>query len=519
VTLKKIINGEAMPKSLDEFEKMVAKDAVKNAFAGIVLGYITTPGEKLSPEDFVTNNEPGTPETGPGKPAGDVPGGQGEPTGAQSNTPGQGGPPSPQAPVMGQGGPDGPQTHLRSLDDLPVNAGNTEPELIKWPDGLAEYNLNRGEAVESYRESIETDPTREAGIWMNVKTGKHVVVQGKEGFVPIEWMDSPELLSGDWRLIEHYHPSKGPEARYASPADYEHILYPQMAGLEPPGPVSTSIRWKDAQSNLEFVTDIGYDPKLPDPFWIRYRDEAGDWHVEMMKDPPWAPGSEYEKFMQARGIPVNNTPPATPTATPNPPAAVQGPKPDPSAETARDVFTGVYQGLKKGGYKPTGRNRSIRPDPSRYPSVEIMPNGDVWGTYADVLKYAQESGLTAVRKGDMSTIEAHHVIEKNSMRDFGISDDEGLSIALEASDHSKFTTELPRIRKRDLFYDIDEVFKAHAEMYETMGHPEWIPQLKKFLLAHQARIMGVYNQKLVPGAHLPDYPQRLRRIIRFFNSL
>jgi len=148
-----------------------------------------------------------------------------------------------------------------------------------------------------------------------------------------------------------------------------------------------------------------------------------------------------------------------------------------------------------------------------------MPNGDVWGTYADVLKYAQESGLTAVRKGDMSTIEAHHVIEKNSMRDFGISDDEGLSIALEASDHSKFTTELPRIRKRDLFYDIDEVFKTHAEMYETMGHPEWIPQLKKFLLAHQARIMGVYNQKLVPGAHLPDYPQRLRRIIRFFNSL
>jgi hypothetical protein len=519
VTMKKIINGDAMPKSVDEFAKMVAEDSVKNAFAGVLLGYFTTPGEKLSPEDFVMKNEPGTPESGPGKPAGEGPGGQGEPAGSQPGLPGQPGPASPQAPVTGQGGPAGPQTHLRSLADLPVNAGSTEPELIKWPDGLAEYNLNRGEAIESFRASLEADPTREAGIWMNIRTGKHVVVQGVEGSVPIEWMDSPEFLSGDWRLVEHYHPGEDTGARYASPADYEHILYPQLAGNEPPGPVETNIRWKDAQSKLEFVTTIGYDPKLPDPFWIRYRDETGNWRVEMMKDPPWAPGSQYERFLQARGIPVNNAPAATPTATPNPPAAVKGPHPEPSAETARDVFTDVYQGLKKGGHKPTGSNRAIRPDPTRYPSVEIMPNGDVWGTYADVLRYAQESGLTAVRRGDMSTIEAHHVIEKSSMRDFGISDDEGLSIALEASDHSKFTTELPRIRSREHFYDIDEVFKAHAEMYETMGHPEWIPQLKKFLRAHQTTILGVYNQKLVPGAHLPDYPQRLRRIIRFFNNL
>ncbi len=519
LTMKKIINGEAMPKSVDEFAKMVAEDSVKNAFAGVLLGYFTPPGEKLSPEDLVMKNGPGMAETGPGKPAGGAPGGQGEPTGSQSSGPGQAEPASPQAPGTGQGGPAGPQTNLKSLADLPVNAGNTEPELIKWPDGLAQYNLNRGEAIESYRASIEADPTREAGIWMNVKTGKHVVVQGEEGSVPIEWMDSPELLSGDWRLVEHYHPGQDASARYASPADFEHILYPQMTGLEPPGPVQTSIRWRDAQSKLEFVTDIGYDPKLPEPFWIRYRDEAGEWQVEMMKDPPWTPGSEYEQFLKARGIPVNVTQPATPTATPNPPAAVKGPQADPSAETARDVFKDVYQGLKKGGLKPSGRNRAIRPDPSRYPSVEIMPNGDVWGTYADVLKYAQESGLTAVRKGDASTIEAHHLTEKHSMQYFGISDDEGLSIALEASDHSKFTTELPRIRTRELFYDIDEVFKAHAEMYESLGHPEWVPQLKKFLRAHKDTILGVYKQKLVPGAHLADYPQRLRRVTRFLNSL
>ncbi len=493
LTMKEIINGDKMPKSVDEFVKMVADNSVKNAVAGILLGYFTTPGEKLSPEDFVKGNEPGQPPENQGKSAVDMPGEDLQAVG-------------PKSPVEG---PAEPQT----------KRGTADPDIVEWPDGLAHYNLSRGEALDSYRASIEADPTREAGIWMNVKTGKHVVVQGDKGSVPIEWMDSPELMSADWRLVEHYHPGSDTGARYASPEDYQHILFPQMAGHETPGPVSSSIRWRDAQTNLEYITEIGYDPGLPDPFWIRYRDETGNWQVEMMKDPPWAPGSEYRKFLQSRGIPDSNPPPTSPATTPASPSAVQSPQPDPSAKTARDVYTDVYQGLKKSGLKPSGRNRAIQPDPSRYPSVEIWPNGDVWGTYADVLKYAQESGLTAVRKGSASTIEAHHLTEKHSMQYFGISDDEGLSIALEASDHTKFTSELPRIRTRELFYDIDEVFKAHAEMYEAMGHPEWVPQLRKFLRAHKDTILGVYKQKLVPGAHLSDYPQRLRRVTRFLNSL
>ena len=107
------------------------------------------------------------------------------------------------------------------------------------------------------------------------------------------------------------------------------------------------------------------------------------------------------------------------------------------------------------------------------------------------------------------------------MEPFGISREEGRCVALEWSDHSVFTTELSRYlpRRPKLFYDIDEVFRAHSEMYKAQGHPEWIDEMKTFLRQNRQRIKDVYEAGKVPSAKASDFPAIKERVFRFLDSL
>src|SRR5262249_36504679 len=142
----------------------------------------------------------------------------------------------------------------------PGASGHSTPGTAAWPEGLTHYGLSRAEADASYRASLAEDYGREAGIWMEPASDEHIVVHSGGAFGAGGVMVDPEFACRPWRLVEHYHPGDDLGARFASAQDFEALLYPQLAELEPAGPVTTQIRWRDPQSHLEFITEIGYDP-------------------------------------------------------------------------------------------------------------------------------------------------------------------------------------------------------------------------------------------------------------------
>ena len=194
-------------------------------------------------------------------------------------------------------------------------------------------------------------------------------------------------------------------------------------------------------------------------------------------------------------------------------------KPEATATVARKTFKEIYSQDLQAGLVPEPGNGAILPDLKRYPTVRIMPNGDVIGDYSHVRKFAKECGLTSGRRIGESSIEVHHLLEERLIKFFGISRGKGLSVTLEASDHAEFSAEVPRHLPRKVFFDIDDVYDAHAQVYDEAGHPEWNAEIRKFLQSQKQTIKKAYESGKVPGANLPDFPQRKQRAFSFLDSL
>lgn len=217
------------------------------------------------------------------------------------------------------GRPAGPEDVDETTDvsQLPPDFDEDTPTLVEdpgvqaAPEGLVHIvGPSEADARESFRRSLEEDPSREAAIFLDPATGDYIVVQGETGMVEVEWLGrGGELRGRQWRLIEHNHPGGHVLARFASPQDFEAMMHFQNVGEEPPGPVTTTILWRDPRTNEELQTEIGYDPDLPEPFWIRYRDPQGDWQVETFADVPWNAGSDYEGLLRRFGYVPQAIPP------------------------------------------------------------------------------------------------------------------------------------------------------------------------------------------------------------------
>jgi hypothetical protein len=189
-----------------------------------------------------------------------------------------------------------------------------------------------------------------------------------------------------------------------------------------------------------------------------------------------------------------------------------------AAETSRKFFAEVYQSYLKNGRRPTMPDGGIW-DPEY--QVMIRPNGDVLGAYTKVLRYIKSAELSGIRRTGKLTVEAHHLMEDWIIEKFKISRNEALCVSLESGDHSIFTGALPKYLYggRDKFYDIDELYDAHAQMYIDHGHPEWVGDLRNFLRAYRSHIMSQYDSKQIPGSRNKDYEQRVERVRKFMNGL
>lgn len=199
-----------------------------------------------------------------------------------------------------------------------------EHGTTKYPAGLVEHGLTPAEARRSYNASLEANPHDEVAIYVDTQTGEHIVVQGERAAVTTEWAAEPGLAGRSWELVEHFHPGDDMAARYASEADFQAMMHPQLTGQAPPGKASTQVRWRDPRSKIQFLTEIGYEPAQSEPYYIRYRDAQGQWQTKRFADTPWNAGSDYKKFLQAEGVPVEGLG----SATPGPKAAGEPGKPE-----------------------------------------------------------------------------------------------------------------------------------------------------------------------------------------------
>jgi len=191
---------------------------------------------------------------------------------------------------------------------------------------------------------------------------------------------------------------------------------------------------------------------------------------------------------------------------------------EPTATAARETFQQVHRQLEEAGWQADARTGAIRPHTTRYPTVEVRPSGDVLGTHGDLTTYLHDTGLTGQR-GDVATLESHHLLEDRLMTQFGVAREEGRAVALEAMDHSEFSAELPRHLPRKTFFDIQDVYDAHAQMYREAGHPEWVSETQQFLREQRSTIEQAYQSGNVPGSQFPDFAARRAAALRFLDGL
>jgi hypothetical protein len=186
---------------------------------------------------------------------------------------------------------------------------------------------------------------------------------------------------------------------------------------------------------------------------------------------------------------------------------------------SREFFTQLYRLQLESGLTAIGPRRVLQPDPENFPSVEITPEGDAFGTYAELQSYLQLTGLTSQRRRGIVSLEAHHLLEDRLMAFLGITKDEGVCISLEADDHQYFSTEVPRHLPRKTYFDITDIYQAHAEVYDQASHPEWLEPVRAFLRQHRDRIRARYQSGDVPGSLEPDFERRRAAVFEFLDGL
>jgi hypothetical protein len=173
----------------------------------------------------------------------------------------------------------------------------------------------------------------------------------------------------------------------------------------------------------------------------------------------------------------------------------------------------MNQRRKRAAAKPG----AILTDPG-YPSVEIHPDGNIYGEHQQLLKFIRDAGISKSGQTGLA-FESHHLMEDHQMENFGVPRNQGRCVALDQSDHSMFSAWMRGLLNRKTLVDIDELYDLHSQMYQDNGHPEYVEQARAFLRAWKDVIRVRYEQGKVPGSRAPNFPERRARALKFLENL
>jgi hypothetical protein len=158
---------------------------------------------------------------------------------------------------------------------------------------------------------------------------------------------------------------------------------------------------------------------------------------------------------------------------------------------------------------------TVLADP-KFPTVELHPDGNMYGDHAQLCKFIKQAGLS--KSGAVNVeVESHYSMEDHQMAEFGIDRDRGRCVALEKGDHQTFSAWMRGLLNRKTLVDIDDLYDLHREMYQDNGHPEYVIQMNVFLKDSSSTIRARYEAAKVPGSRLADFQVRKARVLRFLD--
>jgi len=192
----------------------------------------------------------------------------------------------------------------------------------------------------------------------------------------------------------------------------------------------------------------------------------------------------------------------------------------------REGFVGLYKSMQEAGQTPEA-NGALHP--SEHPGVDLMPNGDVFGSYDDLDAYLKSQELSGRRGAEVMGFESHHLIEDHWMQTFGFSRGEAPCVAVYADEHMQLAhgeegiaSELPRTVKLEdgekvsgVLYDIDTLVKEHTKVYQEIGRPEWAEHLRRYVSENRERILQAYQDGTMAWAT----PKDVARARKYLQSL
>jgi hypothetical protein len=188
-----------------------------------------------------------------------------------------------------------------------------------------------------------------------------------------------------------------------------------------------------------------------------------------------------------------------------------------------DFFQESYHTYLEDGFQPDADTGIIYLEDY---SVELTPDGGVFGDYDHLRDYLVDTDLTGGTPSDSYVAEAHHLLSTSFTDAFGLDSDSAPAVALDRFDednpgdsHQFYTDAVAATLDSANFYDIDEVYQAHAALYEQSGHFDWAERALDYIADHRDELIGLYERGEIPGSNLPDYDDRVDRVTDWLRSI
>lgn len=138
-------------------------------------------------------------------------------------------------------------------------------------------------------------------------------------------------------------------------------------------------------------------------------------------------------------------------------------------------------------------------------NMEITPQGDLAGPYAEMGSFLNAHGLSGPRGDGKNHMEAGHILAAETCEKAGIDPKTAPCIAVDASGHMNDLHGSAGFLSGSIYKDVDHMIDDHRSVYSSLGAPEWGERAASFIDSHRAAIeSSLQEQQRELPSDLPE---------------